>query len=62
MYYYLNDFLVVTTGEEYRGGHVLHILLETFEQLGLPVAWDKLERPTPCLTFLGVKVNITRGD
>ena len=32
--HYLDDFLVVTTAEEYRGSHALRILLETFEQLG----------------------------
>ena len=37
--HYLDDFLVVTAAEEYRGGHAWRILLETFEQLGCPVAW-----------------------
>ena len=55
--HYLDDFLVVTAADEYRGGHALRILLETFEHLGLPVAWDKLEGPTPCLTFLGFEVD-----
>jgi len=55
--HYLNDFLVVTAVEDYRGSHALHILLETFKQLGFPAAWDKLEGPTPCLTFLGFKLD-----
>ena len=55
--HYLDDFLVVTAAEECRGSHALRILLETFEQLGLPVAWDKLEGPTPCLTFLGFELD-----
>ena len=43
--HYLDDFLVVTAADECRGDHSLCIILETFEQLGLPVAWDKLEGP-----------------
>lgn len=40
----------------------MHILLETFEQLGFPVAWDKLEGPTPCLTFLGFELDSLRNE
>ena len=53
--HYLDDFLVMTIAEEYRGSHALRILLETF--FGLPVAWDKLEAPTPCLRFLGFELD-----
>ena len=60
--HYLDDFLVVTAAEECRGGHALRILLETFERLGLPVAWDKLEGPTPCLTFLGFELDSLREE
>jgi len=60
--HYLDDFLVVTAVEEYRGSHVLHILLETFEQLGLPVVWDKLEGPTPCLKFLEFELDSLREE
>ena len=35
---------------------VLAILLQRFDLLGLPVAWEKLEGPTACLTFLGVRL------
>ena len=52
--HYLDDSLVVTAANEYKGSHALHLLLEIFKQLGLPVAWDKLEGPAPCLTFLGL--------
>ena len=60
--HYLDDFLVVTAAEECRGDHALCILLETFEQLGLPVAWDKLESPTSCLTFLGFELDSLRNE
>ena len=55
--HYLDDFLVASAAEKCRGEFVLCILLETFEQLGFPVAWDKLEGPTPCLTFLGFELD-----
>ena len=60
--HYLDDFLVVMTANEFSGSHSLHLLLETFEQLGLPVAWDKLEGPSSCLTFLGFKLDSVRNE
>ena len=35
----------------------LAILIQTFDRLGLPVAWEKLEGPTTCLTFLGLEID-----
>lgn len=60
--HYLDDFLVVTAANEYSGNHSLRLLLETFEQLGLPVAWDKLEGPATCLTFLGFELDSVREE
>ena len=60
--HYLDDFLVVTAADEHQGSHALRLLLETFEHLGLPIAWDKLEGPSPCLTFLGFELDSTRGE
>ena len=60
--HYLDDFLVVTTANEFSGSHSLRLLLETFEQLGLPVAWDKLEGPSSCLTFLGFELDSVRNE
>ena len=51
----------MSAAEKCRGEFALRILLETFEQLGFPVAWDKLEGPTPCLTFLGFKLDSLRN-
>ena len=45
-----------------QGEHSLRILLEIFEQLGLPVAWDKIEGPTTCLTFLGFQLDSSRWE
>ena len=33
------------------------MLMEILQQLGMPVAWDKLEGPAPRLTFLGFELN-----
>ena len=60
--HYLDDFLVMTTANEFSGSHSLHLLLKTFEQLGLPVAWDKLEGPSSCLTFLGFELDSVRNE
>jgi len=46
----------------YQGEHALRILLESFERLGLPVAWDKLEGLTTCLTFLGFQLDSTQWE
>ena len=60
--HYLDDFLVVTAADESRGTHSLRIILEMFEQLGLPVAWDKLEGPASRLTFLGFELDSLRNE
>jgi len=39
------------------GATQLRIVLDTFEELGLPVAMKKLEGPTSCLTFLGFEID-----
>ena len=41
--------------------HAMCLLLETFEHLGLPIVWDKLEGPSPCLTFLGFELHSIHG-
>ena len=40
----------------------MRLLLETSEHLGLPIAWDKLEGPSPCLNFLGFELYLIRGE
>ena len=51
--HYLDDFLVVATANEFSGSHSLRLLL---------VAWDKLEFPSSCLTFLGFKLDSMRNE
>ena len=52
--HYLYDFLLV--GSTDYAACVAHVL-DTFEELGLPVALNKLEGPTSCLTFLGFELD-----
>ena len=55
--HYLDDFLIVTSADTNQGEHALRILLKSFECLSLPVAWDNLEGPSMCLTFLGFELD-----
>ena len=62
MIYYPDDFILVTSPDGYQGEHALRVLLESFERLGLPVAWDKLEGPSTCLTFLGFQLDSSQWE
>ena len=53
---------MVTAADECRGDHSLRIILETLEQLGLPVPWDKLKGPVSCLTFLGFELDSLHNE
>ena len=45
-------------GTEYAACAVqLQIVLDTFKEMGLPVAMNKLEGPTQWLTFLGLELD-----
>ena len=55
--HYLDDFLLVGGTDCAACAAQLGIVLDTFEELGLPVAMNKLEGPTSCLTFLGFKLD-----
>ena len=55
--HYLDDFLLVD-GTDYTACAAQMITtLDTFEELGLPVAMNKLQGPTSCLTFLGFELD-----
>ena len=47
----LDDFLVVGASNSLERAATLTTLLRVFDQLGLPVAREKLERPLSCLVF-----------
>ncbi len=55
--HYLDDFFLTgaTSSDECRVA--MHSLLQVFEDLGVPVAQEKLEGPTTCLTFWGLEID-----
>ena len=55
--HYLDDFLLIGPAGSDECAVALAILLQTFEVLGLPVAWEKLEGPATSLTFLGFEID-----
>ena len=59
---YLDDFLVITAADDHQRSHAMRLLLETFEHLRLPIVWDKLEGPSPCLIFLGFELDSIHGE
>lgn len=55
--HYLDDFLLIGAPNSHQCSESITTLLRTLDQLGVPVAWDKLEGPTPRLTFLGFELD-----
>jgi len=55
--HYLDDFLLIGPPGSDKCVVALATLLQMFELLGLPVAWEKLEGPAMCLTFLGFEID-----
>ena len=55
--HYPDDFFLVgpSSSDECRAD--MHSLLQMFHSLGLPLAPDKLEGPTTCLSFLGLEID-----
>ena len=57
VFHYLDDFLLIGAPNSAECAQALSILLQTFQQLGLPIALDKLEDPITWLTFLGLELD-----
>ena len=55
--YYLDDFLLLGSPVLEECATALEELLGVFHRLGLPIAPDKLERPTTKLLFLGFELD-----
>ena len=55
--HYLDDFLLVGDQSREDGRKLLDKVLATFDSLQLPIASEKLEGPTTCLTFLGIELD-----
>ena len=57
IYHYLDDFFLIGAPGTDQCARGLRILLAIFEQLSIPVAWEKLEGPAKSLTILGIEVD-----
>ena len=55
--HYLDDFLLAGPPGSLQCARDLNTLLSSFSRLGVPVATQKLEGPTTCLTFLGIEID-----
>ena len=55
--HYLDDFFMAGSANYATCSAQLQIVLDTFEELGIPIARHKLEGPTSCLTFLGFELD-----
>ena len=53
---YLDDFLIVK-GSRDRCVLAQNVLIRLLHELGFDVAWDKVEGPSQCLTFLGIEID-----
>ena len=55
--HYLDDFLILGQPGSSECHQALEKVLAVFWDLGVPVAPEKLEGPTTCLTFLGIEID-----
>ena len=54
--HYLDDYIIVSNSID-KALVQRDILTSTFESLGVPLEYSKLEGPSSCLTFLGIEVD-----
>ena len=59
--HYLDDFIVMGPPSSPCCSQALETMLQTCADLGVPIAADKLEGPTSCLTFLGIEIDTRAG-
>ena len=57
VFHYLDDILLIGAPNLAGCAQALSVLLQTFRQLGLPTAMDKLEGPVTLLTFLSLELD-----
>ena len=55
--HYLDDYLFIGPCESGSCGRDLALALEVCDELGMPVALEKLEGPEPVLVFLGIEMD-----
>ena len=54
---YLDDFINLGTRHSSQCADSLRIVVDTCAELGVPLALDKCEGPSTCLTFLGIELD-----
>ena len=59
--HYLDDFITMGPPGSETCGQNLDRILAVCRELGVPLALDKLEGPSHCLTFLGIEMDTQRG-
>ena len=60
--HYLDDFLTIGPASSNVCQHNLDILMQTCNELGIPLAEDKLEGPSTCITFLGIVIDTSKSE
>ena len=57
LYHYLDDYITLGAPHSTECQANLSILTECCSRLGVPIAQEKCEGPTTCLTFLGIEID-----
>ena len=60
--HYLDDFLTMGPAGSNVFQHNLDILMQTCNELGIPLAQDKLEGPYTSITFLGIVIDTSKFE
>lgn len=60
--HYLDDFLTMGPPDSPICHHNLQTFIHTCDKLGVPLALEKVEGPTTCLTFLGITLDTGRME
>ena len=59
--HYLDDFVTFGPAGSEECAHALQTICQTCAELGVPLAMEKLEGPSSCLTFLGIEIDTQVG-
>ena len=60
--HYLDDFITMGPSGSQVCGRNLDVIFQACEELGVPLAMEKLEGPTTRLIFLGIEIDTTSGS
>ncbi len=59
--HHLDDYITIGPPHDATCKENLAVILATCESLGVPLAAEKLEGPSTCLTFLGIEIDTSAG-